>query len=138
MNSVVKTMLIIAGSFFVGLGILGIVIPLLPTTPFLLLGAACYVRGSMRFYQWLINNKWLGSYIKNYRDGKGIPKNTKIIAVSTLWLSIGFSVIFVISKLLIRIILFLIASAVTFHILSQKTLKVTIVSEEEIVLGEES
>lgn len=137
MNSVVKTILIIAGSIFVGLGILGIILPLLPTTPFLLLGAACYIRGSSKFYIWLINNKWLGSYIKYYREGKGIPKKTKIIAVSTLWISIGFSLVFMISSLLIRILLFLIACSVTYHILSKKTLETIDEKEEEVAIEEE-
>lgn len=138
MNSVVKTILIIAGSIFVGLGILGIILPLLPTTPFLLLGAACYIRGSSKFYNWLINNKWLGGYIKYYREGKGIPKKTKIIAVSTLWISIGFSLVFIISLLLIRILLFLIACSVTYHILSKKTLETIDEKEEEVAIEEEA
>ena len=70
--------LIIIGSFFTGLGILGLFLPLLPTTPFLLLAAACYIRSSERFYNWLINNKWLGNYIKNYLEGKGVSLKAKV------------------------------------------------------------
>jgi uncharacterized protein len=123
MHDALRIILIITGSIFVGLGILGIILPLLPTTPFLLLGAACYFKGSPRFYSWLINNKWLGIYIKSYREGKGIPKKTKIIAISSLWITIGWSIIFMTSVLFIRVFLFLIASGVTYHILSIKTLK---------------
>ena len=72
-NRLFRGILIISGSFFFELGIIGIVIPLLPTTPFLLLAAACYSRSSKKFYNWLLNNKWFGPYITNYLDGKGIP-----------------------------------------------------------------
>jgi len=84
--------LIIVGSFFAGLGILGIFLPLLPTTPFLLLAAACYIRSSEKLYNWLMNNKWIGRYIKNYLEGKGIPLKSKVLSISALWITIGYSV----------------------------------------------
>jgi uncharacterized membrane protein YbaN (DUF454 family) len=115
--------LIIVGTFFVGLGILGIFVPLLPTTPFLLLGALCYARSSKKFYNWLINNKWFGSYIKNYWERKGIPLKIKVLTISFLWVTIGYSAIFVINNFLVKIILTLIAIGVTIHILSIRTLK---------------
>ena len=87
-----KWVLIIVGSFFTGLGIIGIFLPLLPTTPFLLLAAACYIRSSERLYSWLINNKWVGRYIKNYLEGKGIPLKSKVLSISALWITIGYSV----------------------------------------------
>lgn|GEM_PF-3519934 len=67
-----KKLLILLGFFFVGLGIVGIFLPLFPTTPFLLLAAALFARSSPRFYRWLLNNRWLGSYMKNYR-GETFP-----------------------------------------------------------------
>ena len=118
-----RQVLIIAGSFFVGLGILGIFLPLLPTTPFLLLAIACYARSSERFYNWLLNNKWFGNYIKNYRGGKGIPLKVKVLSISFLWITIGYSVVFVVHIFLVRIILILIAIGVTIHILSIRTSK---------------
>lgn len=118
-----RWILIIAGSFFVALGIIGIFFPLLPTTPFLLLAAACYARSSKRLYNWLLSNKWFGSYIRNYREGKGIPLKVKILSISFLWIAIGYASIFVLHIFLGRIILILIASGVTIHILSIKTLK---------------
>lgn len=118
-----RRVLIIAGSFFVGLGILGIFLPILPTTPFLLLAAACYAKSSERFYNWLINNKWLGNYIKNYREGKGVPLKVKVLSISFLWFTIGYSVVFVVNTFLIQVILILIAIGVTIHILSIRTLK---------------
>jgi len=115
--------LILAGNFFVALGILGIFFPLLPTTPFLLLAAACYFRSSERFYNWLMNNKWLGNYIKNYREKKSIPLKVKVLSLSFLWLTIGYSVFFVVNIFLFRVILILIAIGVTIHVLSIRTLK---------------
>ncbi len=118
-----RWVLIIIGSFFTGLGILGIFLPLLPTTPFLLLAAACYIRSSERFYNWLINNKWLGNYIKNYLEGKGVSLKVKVFSISLLWITIGYSAVFIVNTFPIRIILILIAIGVTIHILSIRTLK---------------
>ncbi|MEE8167965.1 MAG: YbaN family protein [Candidatus Hydrothermarchaeales archaeon] len=119
----VRVLLIVAGTFFVGIGVVGIFLPVLPTTPFLLLAAACYARSSERFYNWLLNNKWFGNYIKNYREGKGVPLNVKVLSISFLWITIGYSVVFVVHIFLLRIILSLIAIGVTIHILSTRTLK---------------
>ena len=118
-----KWVLIIIGSFFTGIGILGIFLPLLPTTPFLLLAAACYIRSSERFYNWLINNKWLGNYIKNYLEGKGVSLKAKVFSISFLWITIGYSAVFVVNIFSIRVILILIAIGVTIHLLSIRTLK---------------
>jgi len=118
-----RWVLIIVGSFFAGLGILGIFLPLLPTTPFLLLAAACYIRSSERLYDWLMNNKWIGRYIKNYLEGKGIPLKSKVLSISALWITIGYSVFFVVNIFPVRIILILIAIGVTIHLLSIRTFK---------------
>lgn len=122
-SRLVRGLLISAGTLFVGLGVLGIFLPLLPTTPFLLLAAACYARSSKRFYDWLLNNKWFGSYIKNYREKKGIPSRVKITTISLLWITIAISAVFATDNLLVRIILIVIAIGVTTHILSIRTIK---------------
>ena len=118
-----RALLIIVGTIFVGLGIVGIFIPILPTTPFLLLAAACYSKGSQRFYHWLLSNRWFGAYIDNYRHKRGMPLKTKIVTVALLWLTIGVSAAFAVQSLTVRIILVLIAVGVSIHILSIKTLK---------------
>lgn len=122
-NPVLTWLLIIAGTIFLGLGFVGVFIPILPTTPFLLLAAACFARSSKRFYEWLLNNKWFGSYIRNYRDGKGIPVKVKIVTISVLWTTILVSVSFVTQVLWLELLLILIAAAVTIHILTIKTYK---------------
>ena len=100
----------------IGVSSVGIFIPVRPTTPFLLLAAALYARSSKRFYNWLVNNRILGRYIKNYREGKGIPLKAKIIAISILWITIGYSAIFAMEILWVRILLVIIAIGVTVHI----------------------
>jgi len=121
-DTVIKGILVVSGTFFLVLGIIGIFIPLLPTTPFLLLATACYIRGSKKFYNWLINNKWLGNYIKNYHEGRGIPRSVKIISITLLWITIIFSTIIIVSNFFIQIILIIIAIGVTIHIITVKTL----------------
>lgn len=122
-NRLIRGILIILGTLFLGLGILGIILPILPTTPFLLLSAACYSRGSDRFYKWLLRNRFFGKYIKNYREGKGILLNIKIFAIIILWISISFTSFFIITHPIVRLILVVIAIGVTIHILKIKTYK---------------
>ncbi len=122
-DSFIKWVLLVLGTLFVGLGILGIFLPLLPTTPFLLLAAACYARSSKRFYNWLLNNKWFGKYIKNYREGKGVPIKVKIMAISLLSITTIFSSLFVIKNLYVSIVLMSIAVIVAIYILSLRSVK---------------
>lgn len=119
---IINVALVFIGSLALVLGIIGIFLPILPTTPFLLLSAACYIRGSNRLYNWLIQNRVFGKYIKNYREGKGIPLKTKVWALVFLWGTISSSIIFFIPLLLVKVLLFLIAVGVTIHILSIRTL----------------
>jgi len=122
-NKFFRYLLIIAGTIFLVFGIIGIFLPILPTTPFLLLAAACYARSSQRFYNWLMNNKWFGNYIKNYRDGRGVPLKFKIFTISLLWITILFSIYYVVDNFWVEVILFMIAVGVTIHIITIKTYK---------------
>ncbi len=122
-NRITRLLWTIAGTLFLGLGIIGIVLPILPTTPFLLLAAACYLRGSERMHNWLINHRWFGEFIKNYQEGRGIPIKAKITAIAFLWVTISISAFFFITWTWLRIILFVIAALVSLHILSMKTLR---------------
>ena len=122
-STLTRRIWIILGSLFLGLGILGALLPLLPTTPFLVLSAACYARGSERFYNWLLNNRWFGNYIRNYLEGKGIPWKSKAATIALLWITIGCSAAFAVQSLTIRIILIVIAIGITAHILFIHTLR---------------
>ncbi len=105
------------------LGIIGIFLPLLPTTPFLLLSASLFAKSSKKFYNWLINHKYLGCYIRQFIEDKSISLRTKIISISLVWISIGYSAICVVPLLPVKILLFIIAFAVSIHIASFKTRK---------------
>ncbi|MBQ5949387.1 YbaN family protein [Massilia sp. ST3] len=78
----------IAGVLAVILGILGIFLPLLPTTPFLLLASACFARGSERLHRWLLSHRVFGAYLRNFEEGRGIPLKAKVVATALLWLSL--------------------------------------------------
>lgn len=93
-NPIARWFYLTVGTISLGLGIIGIVTPVLPTTPFLLLTAACYARGSRRFYIWLMNHRWFGPYIYKWRIEKKIPLRIKMYAISMIILTIGSTVLF--------------------------------------------
>lgn len=89
---------------------------MLPTTPFLLLAAALYARSSERFYRWLLGQRYLGAYIRDYREGRGIPVRVKVVTLALLWITIGISAIFVVDSLTVRLSLMAVAVGVTVHV----------------------
>ena len=113
----------VTGTISLVLGIIGIFVPLLPTTPFLLLSAAFYFRGSPRLYRWLIQQKQLGPYIKNFREYRAIPLRAKIISLSLIWITLSYCIFQIAPYLWLKIILLAIAIGTTWHILSYTTLK---------------
>lgn len=118
-----KGLFVVAGTIFLALGGLGVFLPILPTTPFLLLSAAFYYKGSERMHRWLLSNKWFGSYIKNYKEGKGISPKGKIFTLLLLWITIGFSALFLVSVLAIQLILLATAAAVSIHVAALPTFR---------------
>lgn len=116
-----KKIYAIIGVVSLFLGVIGIVIPLLPTTPFLLLSAASFTRGSEKMYQWLMEHPWFGKYICDFQENKSIPLSTKIASVSLLWTTILISVFFAVKLIYFRILLISIAVLVSIHILHYKT-----------------
>ena len=116
-----KALLIFLGTVCVGLGVLGMFLPLMPTTVFLLLAAYCYSKSSERFHTWLLNNRWLGKYITTYKSGLGITARQKCTTLLTLWASISVSIWFVGGKFWVTLILLAVAIGVTIHILWLKT-----------------
>ena len=111
-----------AGFFFLVLGGLGVVLPILPTTPFLLLAAAMFLRSSGRMYQWLTAHRLFGPFIRNYRLYRAVPLRTKVTALIFLYLTIGYSVFFVLEHWWLRVGLLGIAAWATWHIVSLRTL----------------
>ena len=120
-SPVIRTLLLAIGWLSVILGIIGIFLPVLPTTPFLLLAAACFVRSSRRFYLWLVNHKHLGPWIRDYLEGNGIPLKGKVYAIGLMWASIGLSC-YLVPMPWARAFMLTSAVLVTLYILRQKTL----------------
>ena len=119
-----RIFLIIVGSVSLVLGILGTFLPMLPTTPFLLLSAAAWVKASPSLYEWLINHRVFGEYIRNFREYRAIPLRVKIISVSLVWLTIGYCIFAVVDEWWwAQALMALLAIAISWHILSFKTLK---------------
>lgn len=125
-KKILKIILLIAGFISLGLGMIGIVIPVLPTTPFLLLAVYCFSKSSKKMLRWILNIPILGKYIRDYRDGKGVPIGVKIFAISMLWITILATAFLAIDKIWLRILLILISSVVTYHIVKIKGGKKTL------------
>jgi len=121
MNRIKKSLWVVGGTACIGLAILGIFLPVLPTTPFLLLAAFCYGRGSERFYHWLVERSPFGIYIRNYRDGQGIPLKHKVATIALLWLTIGISIGFIVTTWWVKTLLAIVAIGVTLHLSKIKT-----------------
>ncbi len=113
-----KWLLLSAGILAVGFGVVGAFVPLLPTTPFLLLAAACFARSSDRHYEWLLNHRWMGAYVRNYREHKATTRRVKVVTMALLWGSIGYAVIAVADGWVVRTLLLSVAVGVTIHVLS--------------------
>jgi uncharacterized membrane protein YbaN (DUF454 family) len=120
-NQVVKLAYLISGFVFVFLGVLGAFLPLLPTTIFLILASACFMKSSPRANAWLKNNKLLGSYLRNYQDKTGLTIASKITHIAVLWIGILISAYLLTDKTAIQVLLFMIAVGVTVHLVMIKT-----------------
>ena len=115
-SRILKALLIAGGTLCVALGVIGIFLPLMPTTVFLLMAAACYARSSDRFYQKLVNHRILGVYIRSSREGAGMKRRDKAITLVLLWVSIGATMIWTAKTWWLRLLLLAIATGVTVHV----------------------
>lgn len=116
-----KYLFIALGSLSLGLGAVGVAIPVLPTTPFLLIALACYLRSSRRLYDWLMHNKLFGPYLYNYVTYRAVPKATKVAALAILWTGLITSILLV-DLLYVRLILLIVGIAVSIHLFLLKTI----------------
>lgn len=121
-HPLLRSVVFACGWLCVALGVAGIFLPVLPTTPFLLLAAACFVRTSPRFYPWLVEHPHLGKYVVYYIDGKGIPKKAKIYTLLLIWSTMLLTAFVFTDRLLLKILLPLIGIAVSIYILRLPTL----------------
>ena len=122
MKNIYRILLIILGWIFVALGFIGIFVPLMPATIFLILAAACFARSSEKFYNWLIYHPRFGSFIRNYREHRGMPRKAKVIAVTMVILTIGSSALFFTQSIYVRSLLLVIAIGIVTYLLSLKTI----------------
>ena len=102
---------------------MGAFLPVLPTTPFLLLSAFFFLRGNRKLYDWLLNHPRMGVYITNFVKHKAIPLRVKIVSVATLWITLLYCAIFVAPHWALSALFILLAVCVTIHILHYKTLR---------------
>lgn len=104
------------GWLCVALGIFGIILPLMPTTVFLILASICFSKGSPQYQEWLLNHRKFGHYIRDYQEGRGIPKKCKLVAITMVWTSIGASAFFLISALWLKLLLLAIAAGLSLYL----------------------
>ncbi|HOI25837.1 MAG TPA: YbaN family protein [Paludibacteraceae bacterium] len=130
-----KTVYIIIGTISLLLGTMGIFLPVLPTTPFYLLTAWLYMKSSDRLYAKVMSNQYFGNTVYNYQKNKAITMKSRIIAITTLWLSISFS-IYLVEILWVRILLLFTALCVTIHLCRMKTLRKKVVTCPTEILTE--
>lgn len=122
-----KILLIITGYISLGAGILGIFLPVLPTTPFLVLAAICFVKSSKKLYFRLVRNKLVGPYLRNYLRYRAISVKTKFISTISLWIVITIS-FFSVNLIWLKVFLIVMAVAVTLRIVFFKTLRIEAVN----------
>ena len=111
-----RTFFLIAGSVFLATGVVGIAVPVLPTTPFLILAAFCYARSSSRCYRWLVTNRFFGSYLNDYLCGRGVSWKVKAGTLVFLWVVIALTAVFFVEQLWVRVLLLMVAAGVTLHV----------------------
>jgi len=127
-NKALRLLLIVIGWLSVVLGVIGIFLPVLPTTPFLLLAAACFARTSPKFYNWLVGHPRLGKYIVYYLEGKGIPLKAKVYTITLIAISMSFTS-YLVPVLAVKILLPLVGVLVALYIVRQPTLELSPESE---------
>jgi uncharacterized membrane protein YbaN (DUF454 family) len=115
-HRVVRWAFLALGSLLVGIGILGIFLPLLPSTVFFLMAAGCFGKGSPRAYQWLTTNRWFGRHLHDYKENRRATTAAKVTSIASLWVGIGIS-LWLIDNVWVRGALILVALGVTAHLL---------------------
>ena len=116
-----RALFLVAGTVSLAIGVVGVVVPVLPTTPFLIVTAFCYARGSSRGYRWLVTNHLFGRYLNDYLCGRGVSRKVKAGALVLLWGVITMTAVLFTERLWLRVLLPAIAVAVTVHVLMIKT-----------------
>ena len=88
-----KLIWLLLGYLFLALGIIGLILPLMPGGPFIVLSALCFFRGSERLYLWLRKHRVLGKYVNDYYEGRGVPRRFKIFMIGIAWIAADLGLI---------------------------------------------
>src|SRR5690554_6355908 len=123
-NPVLRVLLLVIGFLRLAVSVLGILLPVLPTTHFCIIATACFIRTSPKFYDWLVDHPKLGKYVVYYLDGKGIPKKAKVYTLVVLWSTMFITAFIVLDSAIVRVILPSIGFLVSIYILRQPTLDI--------------
>jgi hypothetical protein len=123
LNRATKTLLVAGGTLSLAIGVIGAFLPVLPTTPFVLLAALCYVRSSQRLYERLMRSRFAGDHVRNVLDGKGIPLSVKIFSLSISAIMIGYVSIFLTESFLVRMMLGILYLVQLVFMLKVRTLR---------------
>ncbi len=118
-----RALFVVAGCIALAIGIVGIVVPVLPTTPFLLLAAACFVRGSRQAYEMLMRNRFVGGYIRDYLEHRGMTAGGKVWTLALMGTALTVTAVLATDSAVVRVVLALILVGVSAHILAIKTLR---------------
>ena len=110
-----------AGTILLAIGAIAVVIPLLPTTPFLLLAAFCYARGSKRLYNWLLEHRYLGIYLRAYERGEGVSNSAKVLSLLLLWGMMMATIILLVDNVVVMVVIVAIGLGVSAHIVTLKS-----------------
>lgn len=117
MNALKKNLMIVLGSLAIVIGAIGVALPILPTTPFIIIAALCFSTSSPKMYSWLSNNRYFGEYISNHRDKTGVTKKTKAYSITFLWTLLIVSMFFMKDNTWMLILLIIVGLVVTVHIM---------------------
>jgi len=123
LNKLKKILFLLTGSVSLGLGVVGVFIPILPTTPFLLLSAYLFAKSSKKAHEWLRKQPFFGKMIIEYQEKGGMRKKVKVIHIVVLWISILATIFFIIDNNYIKLLLIIVAVSVTIHLLHLKIIK---------------
>jgi uncharacterized membrane protein YbaN (DUF454 family) len=121
-GQVLRALLIGVGWLSVGVGVIGLFLPLVPTVPLLLLAAACFARSSERFHRWLVEHNHLGPLLRDYLQGAGIPLRAKLVAIGMVWVSVPTSAFIFVAVPWVRLLLLAIAAGITWYLVWLPTL----------------
>lgn len=116
----IKRIYIISATICVGLGLAGTFIPLLPTTPFLLLAIFLFMRSSKSGVKMILRNRTLAPYVVSYFSKEGIPFNILLRTIALLWLTIGSCILWATDNIYVRLLLGAIATGVTIHLVCKR------------------